>query len=614
MTEATLQIEDPNPFHRGDLLTYDSALFAVEKMQRKSRIEDGELKKGKVTVHVRSSSMLGVEVGQDAAVREQLPGGWHRCRLVADGREILNGSVHGLYGISTGAGAGGAYTWSLRLEDQALEDLLRMLENTRMDASVITEAIQPDDYISMSTHLGEGTSAERRPWTRPVALWNRLIEELTGVTQPEPLDGLFPLSVSAQDPDTGEIIEHSYSTDPVLLDSTRPSSTTLPSLTGKDYFDVLRAAQGARLFAGYADFPSDAIEVTLRPGGWSDEEGLQELTPESGGYDWTTRKPGEEGYALRYENEPPKHKEYVGQFDEDFSALDALPTAPALYAEAGGGWHLSADGESDDRSAEKIGLTLPGIPDAARDYKTYPDGYEEAVMMGKPRVTPASGGAAGQDGGTVYIAAAAQNDSDNYRAVEWREVLLPAAGQPDHVSELWPASLMARQELKAVPMRQVKGTFREPDTALAPGVFSEGASLEGLPYLAEELSADVRAHTIDATLIRPARRLSDPALSPTGPPAALETNHGYYRTRSEATSDVSWISWADPAGAAPADAYQIQQRNINDESGGEWTDWADHPEGRINMFQMSRLQWRIRSIYRWAPNSDWVYTEEIERQ
>ena len=613
MTEASLQIEDPSA--PGELLTYESALFADEKMRKKSRIEDGELKKGKVDVHVRSSSMLGVEVGQDAATREQLPGGWHRCRLEANGREIINGSVHGLYGVSTGAGAGGAYTWSLQLEDQALEDLLRKLENTRMDASVITEAIQSDDYISMSTHLGEGSSAERRPWARPAALWNRLIEGLPGVSQPEPVEGLFPLTVRAEDASSGDRIEHSYATDPVLLDSTRPSSTTLPSLTGKEYFDVLRASQGARLFARYAGFPSEEIAVTLRPGGWSDEEGLQELTPESGGYDWTTRKPGEEGYALRYENEPPKHKEYVGQFDEDFSATDALPTASALYAEVGGGWHFSADGDSEERSAETIGLTLPGIPDAAVNTKTYPDGYQEAVMMGKPRVTPASdGGAAGQDGGTVYIAAVAQNDSDNYRAVEWREVLFPAAGQPDHVSELWPASLMARQELKAVPMRQLKGTFREPDTPLAPGVFSEGASLEGLPYLVEELSEDVRAHTIDATLIRPARRPSDPALPPTGPPASLDTNHGYYQTGSEATSDVSWISWADPVGAAPPDAYQIQQRNINQDSGGEWTDWADHPEGRINMFGMSRLQWRIRSIYRWAPDSDWVYTEEIERQ
>lgn len=561
---------------------------------------DGEVEQEDVAVRVDAATF-----GPWASPLE-VPGGRYRVELrdTALDEVVLNGTVHRT-GVQPDepAETDGLRSWSVRLLDTALADLLEALDGVPLRSlAADVEALGDDEdgvppYVDVRTYVRRGADTD----VTTLRWWSarRLLEAAltaagaTSVTVPP----LFPLTFCYDDGGTqvieagdrayvayvGPLAEGQTAADP---------ASTIPDVSGGDWWGTLSELLSLTLRAGYDAWPSGDTLATVTVDRWTEPVAEQLTALDAAGpdrlllygYDAECDPSEVPDFAVRFANDP-------GEF-----ALSGEAVPPVGSRYASGRVVYSAGG-----IPEQDGATPLRQPRVAEVATSVQDGY--AIQFGAPYLD-----ADVDEPYLVWIQGAGLTHALMSYDADAAPAECPARYNPTWATVLYAGHALRASDVWRLQVEVDVDALAEAG-APAPAVLATQYVVEGAGWRTEAVTTDADSGEAELSLVRPALGYaSQAAIALVGPPRL--SAYLYYWTREDQAGEVIDDGWeavanAKPGvGLSPPDAIEVE--HSLDSAGGPWS-----AGGRVDLgAQQSRpapVYFRARSVYDSEGYvSDWV--------
>ncbi|MEO0558091.1 MAG: hypothetical protein AAF170_07895 [Bacteroidota bacterium] len=591
MTTLQLRVRADDVTH-----TYVDDDMGEESVAAERAYEEGQIEQGDVSIEVQSPTLIGI--ASPLAMGSER----HRAELRDTGTDtvLINGTLD-VTGIVADdpAETDGLRVWTARVVDTALADFLAALKGVSLRSLAPTVSALADGYSDVETDVSRESGSTDRTSVR---WWNmrRLLEAAleaagaTSVVVPE----LFPLSVRYTSTATSEV-ETVTAEDRGYVAFVGPlqegqtvndPGSTIPDVTGLDWWRTLRDLLSLTLDVRYDAWPSTNLEATVSIDLWvePDVAVLSKIDA-----------PGTERLVLNgwdIETDPPEKPDFAIQFANELDEAGLGGSSPSPFGA---------------RFASGQSAFSTGVP-----------GTDSTVALRQPRYTDLA--TSDQDGYTIHYGRPYLDGTVSEPYIAWLQgvglthalhcysIETPPTDAPARVNPVWATALFAGHALTAWNVQRVQVELdadRLRDEGVAqPDLLATQYALEGYGFRTESVATDPDSGELDVTLARPgAGYATEAATALVGPPT-LVARVDYWFTLDQA-GDIDQDGYHSSASVSPGLGLSTPDRYEVEYSLASPAVWPGTPGQYVDLGGSSQdVHWRARSIYEAEGfTSDWVY-------
>ena len=562
---------------------------------------DGEVEADDVSLTIDAASFCGwtslLEI-PDVRVRAEL-------RDTVQDTVILDGTIHRTGIVTTDAGDGdapgeGLRRWSVRLLDTALDDVLQALGAVALRATVgAVQALGAGvGWADVKTIVRRGaapTPTTLRWWSARELLAAAIAQAGATVTVPDLFDGTVRYLDAQGDEQRVELPDRGFVAFVGPLEegqTTNDPASTIPDVSGRDWWTTLSGLLGLTLAARYEPWPSAGPVAVVTRDRWAepDAAGLVAVGDWAlAGWDVECSPAERPDLEIRFANDLDETSLGEG---EPLALASRFATARAVYT-AG----VEATGEAATRDA--VGLRqvrVTGVQESP--------GEGFAIRYGTPYLD-----AEVDEPYLAYLQGASFGV-----ALVCYDVDEPPVDVPTCLSPVWANVLYAGHAMTGsdVLRTQVEVDLDDMDVLAATGaaarpeLLATQYALEGAGWRTEQITTDADRRTAALTLARPALGYAAVAAPVQAGPPSLHAFVSYWVVEDQAggVADDGYEAVAvarTGTGLSRPDRIEVE---YSQDGGVSWT-----PGSHVDLGSAaSDVEFRARSVYASIGYvSDWVH-------